>query len=1475
MKLFYRSIIVLTFALFGISQNASATHISGGDISYTCVGQDSFLVTLNLFRDCAGVGLGTSQSVRFTSTCGGNVTLSLQEISNNEISQLCPLQIPNSTCSPGGSWPGMEEHVYEGIVVLSPPCNSWTMTWSSCCRNNQISNLTNPGTLGTFLYNEMFSGVDTCNTSPKFTSLPIPYVCKNQVVNYNFGVYEPDGDSIVYFMSPGYTNNITSTTPYRGTYTYLQPLPGANAVFDPTNGQLTFTPTATGVYVIVVVIEEYDRLTGVAKGTSIRDIQVVVQNCTNNQPIVSSPGIKNFTGTGTQIDSNTIELCIGENFAFDYEIGDADSNNTITIFHNIFNALDSSANVTITNGNPAVIHVEWTAPGGFGPFSSFSITGIDDACPVVGIVSGVINVRVFPSTYAGLDTSICVGTQWVDLNVVGGAPFAWSVVSGSGIDTNVNSPNFNMTCFNCANPSVSPQVTTTYAVLSTSQLQGGCKQIDTITVQVFPNFEITMPNDTLICPIDSINLPVTADVALTYSYQWSYPYYMDDDTIANPKVLPKAPTNFRVSVTSAGGCVKTGDVFVDLTPSFPPNITIFGDTVICVGDSTQLDVILGEVPLPFCGASTTACVGNTHSGIIGTGTTTNNLYSYPAPYSNYYWGSKHQLLFTAAELHAMGMTTGKISAIYFDISTLGTTALFNNFEVKMGCTSSSDLNSGWETGLTTVKNAYSHRRSNGWNQHAFDVEYDWNGTSNLVIEICYNNNNRSIAGTSLTRYTTTPFTSVRYFRANNNSNCGATGGQVSSNRPNIKIDFCSGANTDGFYYGWTPIADIDTATISNPTIWPSVTTTYQVVVSDTFGTCSDTITTRVAVTSKFDARFTLLDTICINGTVATAKPNVGGGVFRGTGIIDSLLGEFDPANAGVGTWPVNYSVSSASGGCANDSTRNVEVIPLPDASFIPLEVCENGASDTLVGLIPGGTWSGPGIVDAVNGIFNPIGLPPGNYPVVYTLTVPCTNTDTQLVRVVKPYSFTFIDSTVNVCEESFIDVSGNFNVSSDPLQGAGPVISSWSDANGYISTAGVFDATGVAPGKYYVTLSVAGADGTCGSSATMEVVVRAISYASSVQELVYCSNVKKAYIAISPWFVGAGIAYTQTPLAPLGATDTLNITAFGQNGLFDATIKGPGQWQLNISLTNKYGCVGEYIDTINVLDTPIKPVYDENSYCEGDDVYLSASGSVISDSVYWYSDTKLTNLIGKGNNVYWGVAPNPDDTTAIYVFLTQNNWACISDKISYQLPFHPTPSAEFTLTFKDTAGGNVIVPDSLSPVYGETPFLINFDALGTDPNDTITWFHHWEKGTEQVENEINRTSNANVSFNYIIPNIESDGTISDAYINQLVVTNRWGCSDTASAFIYSIGTEAFFNVFTPNGDGQNDIFYLPVFGLQEYKVEIYNRWGKNVYSWEDPNEGWAGEDQPDGVYYYIVTGINTDSSEYKKQGTVTLMGSGK
>ena len=87
------------------------------------------------------------------------------------------------------------------------------------------------------------------------------------------------------------------------------------------------------------------------------------------------------------------------------------------------------------------------------------------------------------------------------------------------------------------------------------------------------------------------------------------------------------------------------------------------------------------------------------------------------------------------------------------------------------------------------------------------------------------------------------------------------------------------------------------------------------------------------------------------------------------------------------------------------------------------------------------------------------------------------------------------------------------------------------------------------------------------------------------------------------------------------------------------------------------------------------------------------------------------------------------------------------------------------------------------------------------------------------------------------------------------------------------------NVFTPNGDGLNDFFFprqLLTKGLVSFNMQIYNRWGQEVFSSASlDGRGWDGRfndvPQPEGVYVYIIDATFKDGQKEHHQGNITLL----
>jgi len=83
------------------------------------------------------------------------------------------------------------------------------------------------------------------------------------------------------------------------------------------------------------------------------------------------------------------------------------------------------------------------------------------------------------------------------------------------------------------------------------------------------------------------------------------------------------------------------------------------------------------------------------------------------------------------------------------------------------------------------------------------------------------------------------------------------------------------------------------------------------------------------------------------------------------------------------------------------------------------------------------------------------------------------------------------------------------------------------------------------------------------------------------------------------------------------------------------------------------------------------------------------------------------------------------------------------------------------------------------------------------------------------------------------------------------------------------------NIFSPNGDGQNDVFRVRGENIETLHIAVYNRWGNMVFEGSEPQATWDGtyKGKPcaDGVYYYMVEIGFTGGKQEMRKGSVTLV----
>ena len=83
------------------------------------------------------------------------------------------------------------------------------------------------------------------------------------------------------------------------------------------------------------------------------------------------------------------------------------------------------------------------------------------------------------------------------------------------------------------------------------------------------------------------------------------------------------------------------------------------------------------------------------------------------------------------------------------------------------------------------------------------------------------------------------------------------------------------------------------------------------------------------------------------------------------------------------------------------------------------------------------------------------------------------------------------------------------------------------------------------------------------------------------------------------------------------------------------------------------------------------------------------------------------------------------------------------------------------------------------------------------------------------------------------------------------------------------------NIFTPNGDGNNDKLFVRGNNIKELYFAVYDRWGEKVFETTDKNYGWDGSYKGNNlngnVFVYYCYGKYNDGLEFKQKGDVTLV----
>lgn len=280
-----------------------------------------------------------------------------------------------------------------------------------------------------------------------------------------------------------------------------------------------------------------------------------------------------------------------------------------------------------------------------------------------------------------------------------------------------------------------------------------------------------------------------------------------------------------------------------------------------------------------------------------------------------------------------------------------------------------------------------------------------------------------------------------------------------------------------------------------------------------------------------------------------------------------------------------------------------------------------------------------------------------------------------------------------------------------------------------------------------------------------------------------------------------------------------------------------GTYPVTLIVTSKNGCTDTTKQNINIHHTPLAN-FTSNGICLRDGIQFLDSSFVTASTIVkwnWYFGDAKTDTIKNPIHQF----PSAGNYTNLLVVKTAAG--CI-DSVEKKLTIAKGPQANFTSN-AELANVKQVVQFTDRSVDG-TAWLWNFGDASTDSTSTLQHPNH----TYLI------TGHFNVC---------------------LFVTDKNGCMDTickTEIISLPIGVP---NAFSPNGDGQNDLFMIYGGPFKEVQLKIYNNWGELIFQSDKQSMGWNGQvkgvDQPPGVYLYTIYCISEDDQEHKLSGDVTLL----
>ncbi len=994
-------------------------------------------------------------------------------------------------------------------------------------------------------------------------------------------------------------------------------------------------------------------------------------------------------------------------------------------------------------------------------------------------------------------------------------------------------------------------------VMLTVTSNGCSSAVTTVPVTVNALPVVTASPNMAICA--GVSTTITAFGANTYS--WTPSSGLSGVTGASVTAAPSATTTYAVTGTSSG-CADSASVTVTVNPV--PVVTVSPDISICAGSNATL----------------TAAGATTYSWTPSAGlssTTGASIIAAPSATTTY---------------SATGNSLGCINSasVTVTVKPVPTATFTTTSPVCAGTNAAITY-----TGTAPANAAYTWNFAggtitSGTGQGPYLVNWSTAGTKNITLTVTSTG--------CLSPVITVPVT--------------VNAIPVVIVTPDLAI--CPGESAaltaaGATTYSWALPQSLSSATGAAVTATPVSTTTY--AVTGTSLGCSDSASVTVTIKSVPVSSFTATSPVCAGANAAitytgNALPNdiyswnfAGGTVVSGTGAGPYQIKWF---TGGI----KNVTLMVVSNGCASAvTTVPVTVNAIPVVMVSPdVAICIGESTTLTASGATTYTWS-PVVGLSGNAGASIIAIPAATttYAVTGT-TLGCSDSASVTVST-KPIPTSLFATTSPVCAGANAAITYTGNALPNATY-------SWSFSGGTVmsgSGAGPYQVNWSTAGIKNVTLSVISI-GCPSPVTTVPVTVNAIPTVEVSQDAAICAGESTALIA-----TGAA-TYNWTPATALSANTGASVTATPA-ATTTYTVTGATA-----------GCQASASVTVNVTPVPMAGFSPIAGQCLSNNNFnFQATGIYLPAATFaWNFGTNATPAMSSSQNQQVTFSSTGSNTVSLII--TQNG--CVSNTYTDVVNVYPMPVVNFSA---DTLIGCQNLPVCFTDYStGAGPLLYQWNfgdgqtSTSSNPCHTYANAGSYNVNLQVISSEGCKDDSVVQDMVHIIANPLADFTLSSTIIQLPATTveiqnlsqnalsylwllgnsatttvqnpgvtsfttpgyypitlyayNELGCVDSVQHAVTVYQEEVLFvpNVFTPNGDGNNDFFEIfgKKDGWKQIEVLVFDRWGEKVFESNDMNFKWdgiyKGEKMMGGVYVYLLRIVYTNNHSDKiHKGSLTLV----